>query len=451
MHSVIVAGGGIAGLAAAIALRMATGAHASAQAEVTVLERAAQFSELGAGIQLGPNAVHALTCLGVKAATVQQYASVPNSLGIYAIASGRQLAQMQLGRAVLARYGQPYLTIRRCDLHRLLLLRAQALGVQCRNGWTVQSLQQNTEGLRLHCRSGTTIDQDKSNGATDNMTPLITPSEHILHPNALVAADGVHGRLRHALLPNGGQALRNTGHWAYRATVPMDRVHSRWHHDVAVWWGKNMHVVHYPVAAGKRLNVVLLLENAKVIPKGLSSVRLSQPNNSAESGGDDTIHWAHTVSAQVMLDVLHQHTTVDTQLAQLLALPTTWGVWELADRLPDTTCAVGNCLLVGDAAHPMLPYLAQGAAMALEDAAQLLACLRVGKADAHTTAYQQAFTQTAKLRVQRNGRVQTAARRNARIFHLSGLPAWMRNAYLSVQSERLRMPWLYGWKPVNPL
>lgn len=441
MQNAIVAGGGIAGLAAAIALRM----NDVLQTEVTVLERAARFSELGAGIQLGPNAITALHCLGISTDTVRQYAGVPDAISIHSVHNGKRITRMPLAETVIRHYGQPYLTIRRSDLHRLLLDRAKKLGVYCRTGCTVQKTVQNSEGVSIYYRKA----------ASDNTehTDSTTTEEYSVQAAALVAADGVYGKLRNHLLPDGGRPLRQTGHWAYRATVPVSSTPSRWHRDVTLWWGKNMHIVHYPVACGEWLNIVLLLENAKIMPSDQPvSTRITQkkaaPIKNDDDGGIST--WDRTMPAETMLDILRHHTSLDENLTELLSLPSEWGVWELTERKADTHCAVGSSLLTGDAAHPMLPYLAQGAAMALEDAAQLLTCLRTVSTQKKTEPavyFQQAFAHFAKLRTARNARVQNTARRNAGIFHLSGPAAMMRNAFLALQGERLRMSWLYGWQP----
>lgn len=419
IQNVLVAGGGIAGLASAIALRLF-----SSNVHVTVLEQAPLFSELGAGIQLGPNALSALHHLGISSEELKATACTPHAIEIRNVTTGKRIASMQLGSAVQQRFGHVYLTIRRADLHQLLLQHAQKLGVDLQTNVHVQQLQQHSTQLELNV-----LHKENHESTT-------------LSADALVVADGVHGTLRDNILPNGGSPLRRTGHWAYRATVATNNTSTHWQSNVGVWWGKAMHVVHYPVASGKQINIVLLLENHKI-----ANLQNALPSHTSTN----KTGWSQCIDAGAMTDLLQTHTAVDGQLTQLLRLPTEWGMWELTDRKPDNACAKDNALLVGDAAHPMLPYLAQGAAMALEDAAQLLACLQNTSSSTQTdlTDFASVFNNVQRLRLKRNARVQNTAYRNGRIFHLSGLPALARDAVLAVQGDDLRLPWLYGWQPIR--
>jgi salicylate hydroxylase len=242
--------------------------------------------------------------------------------------------------------------------------------------------------------------------------------------SALLACDGVWSRLAPRINPS----LRPTsysGHMAYRALLPMAQVALLWPaiaHEVGVWLGRHAHVVHYPVDGGKLLNLVVLLE---------------APQPSAEQG------WSQPVphgEVQTELErALGQRQA--GALQSLLWAADNWFAWPLHGRAPQSGWAQGRAALLGDAAHPMLPYLAQGAAMALEDAWVLAQHWQ----PEHATASLQKY---AALRQGRCTRVVNTAARNGRIFHACGAMALGRDAYLRLQHGRIvGWPWLYGWPP----
>jgi salicylate hydroxylase len=395
---VIVAGAGIGGLAAALAL-------ARAGQRVTVLERSAEFASIGAGIQLGPNAMKVLARWGLQDALLAQ-ACLPQAIAVHHAGTGRSISRILLGNAVLQRYGQVYATVHRAHLHGVLLAAVLA-----------------QPGIQVHQGAALHHVQLLPSAAVQVSTP-----EHTYTADALVAADGLWSRARELVFADG--APRATGHAAYRTLLPMAQVPRQWHSSVGVWWAPDVHVVHYPVHSGQQLNLVVL---------------------SQASAAQATVSWAQGVShAQVMAQLPDICPDLEglLNLAQLPAQATApgvkdmvapWHSWHLYDRPCARTWVQGHVTLLGDAAHPMLPYLAQGAAMALEDAAELAQQVASG-ADwpAALTSYQQ-------IRKPRAERVVATARRNGRIFHLPAPWSMARDAVLAYQGTQvLGMPWLYG-------
>jgi salicylate hydroxylase len=409
---ILVAGGGIGGLAAALAL-------SQAGQRVTVLERAAQFADVGAGIQLGPNAIKVLAQWGVKNAVLQQ-ACLPQAIAVRDAATGRSLSRMLLGQAVLQRYGEVYACVHRADLHAALL----------------QAVRQQT-GVHMHCNeevlsateSGTKVNRQGATGsqsrnATDYSANSTAPgvevqsTQHTWLADALVAADGVASSVRQAVWADG--APRATGHAAYRTLLPIASLPAsvRTHalgSEVGVWWGRDVHVVHYPVRGGEFINLVVLSEQAaaKAVPG-----------------------WATVASSQAIERSVQ---AACPELRALLACATAWHSWHLYDRPATRSWAQGHIALLGDAAHPMLPYLAQGAAMALEDAAALAASA------AQQSEWPAALQRYQHLRKARCQRVIATAQRNGRIFHLAAPWSTVRDAVLALKGTQVvGLPWLYG-------
>ncbi len=387
---VLIAGGGIGGLAAAVAC-------ARQGQTVQLLERAAQFSEVGAGIQIGPNVTRILQAWGLGDA-LARVASFPRRLLARDAQTGRELGSLRLGDRAQALYGAPYATIHRADLHSLLHQAAQGAGVDLRLGQTVQAWHQTPDGLDVRSADGQ------------------------LQADALIGADGVWSAVRQQLLTD--DPPRFTGHLAYRALVAQAGLpaHLR-SDDVTVWMGPRLHVVHYPVQGGEWLNLIAIVHGNKP----------EQPQA-----------WDTAGHAPELMQAMG---AVGADLHERLASVPAWRLWALHDRAPLTSArqmAQGRVALLGDAAHPMRPYLAQGAGMAIEDAQVLAQCLSA--ATGSTAERLQAY---AEQRWARNARVQVRAIRNGRIFHAQGALAWGRNLSMRLMGERLMdVPWLYGQGPV---
>ena len=390
---VLIAGGGIAGLAAALAL--AQRGQASC-----VYERAAAFSELGAGVQLGPNAVGVLQQLGVLPA-IAALACRPEALQVRSATSGKCISRMLLGAAMPARHGLPYLSIHRAHLHKALLQAAQSQPlIALHSSASVQGCKTQDDGIGLVFAHGQPVTG-----------------------SALLACDGVWSRLAPQIAPQLRPAAYS-GHMAYRALLPMAQVRNllpQIASEVGLWLGAGAHVVHYPVDAGRQLNMVVLLE---------------APQPSADQGWNQAIPQGEV---QIQLErTLGQRQA--GALQSLLWAAVNWFAWPLYGRNPQGGWAQGRAAILGDAAHPMLPYLAQGAAMALEDAW----VLAQGWQPADPAA---ALRHYAALREGRCARVVRAAARNAQVFHARGLLALGRDAYLRTQNgRRVGMDWLYGWQ-----
>ena len=388
---VIVAGAGIGGLAAALAL-------ARAGQRVTVLERSAEFAPIGAGIQLGPNAMKVLASWGLQDALLA-HACLPQAIAVRHASTGRSISRILLGSAVQQRYGQVYATVHRAHLHAVLLAAVQAQpSVQVLCGVPVQGVQ-----------------------TFPNSTVQVSTPEHTYTADALVAADGVWSSVRPLVFADG--APRATGHAAYRTLLPIADVPHAWRSGVGVWWARDVHVVHYPVHSGQQLNLVVL---------------------SQASAAQATASWAQSTSHAQVMSQLPQVCPDLNALLNLAQANTQggadpWNSWHLYDRPAARSWVQGHVALLGDAAHPMLPYLAQGAAMALEDAAAL------GHQVALNTDWPTALKTYQQIRKVRAERVVATARRNGRIFHLPAPWSIARDAVLAYQgTEVLGMPWLYG-------
>jgi salicylate hydroxylase len=386
---VLIAGGGIGGLAAALAASRVGW-------QVRLYEQAVQFGEVGAGIQIGPNVVRILQDWGLSA-ELQAVAAYPERLQVRHAVSGAELGVLRMGQTMAQRYGTPYATIHRADLHQLLLAAVR----ECDDVWlqldqALSHFSETPEAVTLHTADGLAVEGD-----------------------ALVGADGLWSRVRTQLLRDGPP--RVAGHLAYRAMLPQASLPAALRsQQITAWLGPRLHVVQYPVRCGEWLNVVAIVH-------GHVHGGLEDWDHSA-NGADLQAHLAH----------------VCQPLRALIEAIPDWRLWVLCDRVPMASAAEmaqGRVALLGDAAHPMRPYMAQGAGMAIEDAAELGRCLaQVDEVLDVATM----LSRYALNRWQRNARVQARAIRNGEIFHLDGPMAWARDASLRLLGERLLdVPWLY--------
>jgi salicylate hydroxylase len=388
---VLVAGGGIGGLAAALAVLRSGW-------DVQVLEKAAVFSEVGAGVQLGPNVVRVLHDWGLAAA-LQAVAAFPDQLQVYSARSGDLLGAMRLGRDMATSYGAPYATVHRADLHGLLLGQLERAGAKLRLNASLQGFHQAPDGVVVNLQG-----------------------DAALQGKMLIGADGLWSVVRRELLGDGPP--RPTGHLAYRSLVRQTMLPEKLRtQNVTVWLGPRMHVVHYPVQRGEWLNIVAIVHAAPVADLQIWD------------------HHAHSAELAVALG------SSCTTLRDLVQAVPSWRLWVMHDRPPMQGAhqhAQGRVALLGDAAHPMRPYLAQGAGMAIEDAAELGRALKSATPQNVPTALQH----YAAHRWQRNARVQARALRNGQIFHAIGPVRWGRDVAMKLMGERLLdMPWLYGYRP----
>jgi salicylate hydroxylase len=401
-RNVLIAGGGIAGMAAGLAVARAGG-------QVAVFERAATFSEVGAGVQLGPNVTRILNVWGLGDA-LAKVAAFPSGLHARSMITGEVLATLSLKEAISI-YGAPYVTIHRADLHDLLAQAAAQEGLQVHRGSVVQRVHQNPHAITLDV---------VQNGQRQ---------QH--NANVVVAADGVWSSLRQQLLGDGLPSF--TGHIAYRALVAQADLpaHLR-SQDVSVWMGSQAHVVSYPVRGGDYLNVVCLTEG-RLLDNDAHSLQALQTWNAQKS------------EAQTMAELQYALRGTCAPLMDLMSACSDWRLWPLCGRPAMRGMhehIQGRVALVGDAAHPMLPYLAQGAGMAIEDAFELATQFSHATADDAPAQLQQ----FAQARWQRNARVQARAVRNGQIFHATGAMRVGRDMGLRLMGARLMdVPWLYGY------
>ena len=404
IQQALIAGGGIGGLAAALAASRAGW-------DVRLFEQAPAFGEVGAGIQLGPNVVRVLHGWGLQD-DLARVAAFPHRLQVRDAVTGDELGVLPLGQRALQKYGAPYATIHRADLHGLLLQAVQA-----------------RDHVRLNLNSALASFADSEQAVT-----LQTSDGLEVQGDALIGADGLWSRVREQLLADGPP--RVTGHLAYRALLPQaslpERLRSQ---QVTAWLGPNLHVVQYPVRGGEWLNVVAIVHG--------------QLNGDLQS-------WDHVSNATELQAALLHTAWPLRELVQAVAdcggeAGAGWGLWALCDRPPMRGAqqqAQGRVALLGDAAHPMRPYLAQGAGMAIEDAAELGSAL--AQAQDQAVEVPALLQRYAQRRWQRNAQVQARSLRNGQIFHASGPLRWARDASLRLLGEKLLdLPWLYGKTPTG--
>ena len=389
----IIVGGGIGGLAAALACGQ-TGAKPQ------VLERAATFSEVGAGIQMGPNVTRTLHAWDL-AEDLKEIGFTPHRLEAKDTETGQVIGSLRLGQRSLDTYGAPYVTVHRADLHRVLLQKIIGSGLaELRLDSEVQAVQQNADGIQI---SGT------------NLPASLT---EFSKSAAMVGADGLWSKMRQFVVPP--TAPRVTGLLAYRALIPMQSVPEKLRlQDVNVWVGPRVHAVLYPVKCGEYLNLVVVVQGAP--PASLDE-------------------WDHAGNKQ---DLEAAMGPIHADLRNMLAAVPEWRLWPLCDRPPikgPHEMAKGRIALLGDAAHPMRPFLAQGAGMAIEDAAELARSW--ARADLQVEDRLQMY---AQARWARNAQVQQRSIRNGQIFHLQGPLQWGRNVAMKFLGESLMdVPWLYS-------
>lgn len=387
---IAIVGAGIGGLTSALAF-------SGRGHEITLLERRTGFGETGAGIQLSPNATRILLDLGLGPA-LQRTACEPSGVRIRSLRSGAEIGRVALGTGMRDRFGAPYLAIARADLHTALL-----------------DAVRSRPDIRLLFGRGA---QDVTNGADEAVIHAGSAGgqQGTLAADLIIGADGLWSRVRRSL--GDTREPKPAGYAAYRATLPASARPSGLDPDeTGLWLGPGGHAVLYPVAGGQALNLVVVARR---------------------SAGQEG--WSREVAPDEVLAALRK---ADESVRQLAAAAPTWAAWSLFEH-PATVLARGRVALVGDAGHPVLPYLAQGGALAIEDAAHL-AALVVEAADVPA-----ALRRYERARLPRVRRVQRTAAKNGRGYHAGSLVALARNAVmrrLGPDGMRERFAWLYGWTP----
>ena len=382
---ILIAGGGIGGLATALAL-------AQKNIPSLVLEKAAQLGEIGAGIQLGPNAFHCFDRLGVGE-TARQMAVYIDQLRLMDSLADGEICHIDLGEAFRARYGNPYAVVHRGDLHGVLLAacRAHPL-IELRVSSEITGYDQ--DGTTVSVRLGT---GERATGA------------------ALVGADGLWSNIRRQVVGDG--APRVSGHTTYRSVIPTEQMPEdlRWN-AATLWAGPKCHIVHYPLSGWKVFNLVVTYHNDA--PEPVAGKPVSD--------------------AEVMLGFGHVH----ERAREIIRHGKNWRLWVLCDRDPVERWVDGRVALLGDAAHPMLQYFAQGACQAMEDAVCLSHMLSAH--DDHAIALEayraQRFLRTAKVQLMSRAI-------GEHIYHPAGGHARLRNAIMGAKTSEewyADLAWLYG-------
>lgn len=381
---VIVAGGGIGGLAAAYAISLKG-------FPVRVLEQAAEFREVGAGIQLGSNIFHALERIGLKDAMLAD-AFVPNAQEMRDALTGKLITHIPLGEPFLKRFGQPYAVTHRADIHGTFLKACQGSNrITLENNRRVTGFDQNGDGVSV------TLDDGE-----------------VVSGSALIGCDGMWSKIRERVIGDGPP--RVSGHIAYRAVLRREDVpEDLWRPDVVLWAGPRTHFVHYPLRRGELYNLVAVFHSDRYV-EGWN----------AEADPEEL--WTRFRGQR-------------PEVLRLLERIETWRMWVLCDREPVKNWSQGRVTLLGDAAHPMLQYLAQGACQATEDAVVLAECMEQNRDD-----LPKAFEAYQQQRYLRTGRVQIMARVYGEFYHARGVTAELRDMMLSGRTPEQSydgIAWLY--------
>ena len=383
-YPILIAGGGIGGLATALVL--ARDGH-----PVTVLEQAASFGEIGAGIQLGPNIFRMFAWLGLTD-VVSKVSFFPPGLGMNDVRTGEKIVRVPLGDVARATYGFPYGVIYRADLHQVFLDACAAQeNVTLRTGAKLESFTQSETSVQVHLAGG-----------------------EVLEGAALIGADGIWSKVREVVVGDGKP--RVSGHIAYRAVLKREDVPAHlWSDDVLLWGGEKTHLVHYPLRRGELFNLVAVFHSNKY-------------DEGWNTFGDTA-------------ELTERFAQACPQVRELLGKIETWKMWVLCDREPVKNWTDRRVTLLGDAAHPMLQYLAQGAGQAIEEAVVLREALRFTHGDVP-----QAFQKYQQARYLRTGRVQLTARFYGDIYHASGVQRELRNQMFQSEKESAGfagLQWMY--------
>lgn len=395
---ILIAGAGIGGLTAALALgRQGIG--------ITLIERRTMLDEVGAGIQISPNASRILIELGLAGALARE-AVAPERVDIRRWDRPRSYATIPMNDRS-ERYGAPFWVIHRADLHQTLLDAVRQLpNLRLLIGRTLESAATTQDGVTVTTRS--------EKGEPETLSGL-----------ALIGADGLWSAARR--LSGDASAPVFTGYEAWRTLVPIGDVPAFMRQPaVGLWLGPGHHGVHYPVRGSRLLNLVVVRDAAS-------------PREGWNTPGDASQIAAFAQGAC-------------QPLRDCIAAAPSWQVWSLNDRRP-ATMAKGHIALLGDAAHPVLPFLAQGAALAIEDAAVLARLigrtLRAAPAARAKADMQNALRDYDSLRRARAGRVRDEARANGRRYHLGWPLARARDLFIASRGPEAmltRLDWLYGWR-----
>ena len=390
---VLVSGGGIGGLAAALAL-------VRQGFEVQVFEQAPEIGEIGAGIQLGPNAFHAFDALGVGDKT-RARAVYTDCMVMHDALDETLVGKIETGEAFRKRFGNPYAVIHRVDIHGSLLEGAVETG-------------------KVEFFTSTRIEKIEQDDAAGTVTAIDQNGKRWTG-QALIGADGGKSVVRTQYV---NDPPRVTGHVVYRAVVdkadfPDDL---KWN-AASLWAGPKCHLVHYPLRGGEQYNVVVTFHSRQ------------------------QEQWGVTDGSKEEVESYFQG--ICPKARQLIELPKTWKRWATADREPIPQWSFGRVTILGDAAHPTTQYMAQGACMALEDAVTLGEALRVTGKD-----WTQALDLYQKNRIARTGRIVLSGREMGRLYHAAGVERLIRNSLWKGRSQERfydAIEWLYGWNVNNCL
>lgn len=388
-RTLAIAGAGIGGLTAALSLNRIG-------YRIILFEREAQLTEAGAGLQLSPNASRILIDLGLEP-RLSATALTPDAVNVINAQSGGEIVRIPLGDKIPSQYGAPYWLVHRADLQAALLAQVSATpGIELRLGWQFEDASDTTDGVTVMQRRGVSRRQD--------------------HVDALIGADGVWSAVRRQVFPH---VRAQFGHRiAWRGMIDAANVPRTFDHRcVQLWMGAGAHLVAYPMVATGNVNLVAIVNDEWSRPGW------SEPGNA----GEIARHFAawHD-SARAMIGAVAN-----------------WRKWALFE-VPGGAFAKDRVALLGDAAHAMLPFAAQGAAMAIEDAAVLARCV-----EAQPDGLAAAFRDYENARRGRVARVQHASRRNGQIYHLKGAAKFARNRAMQLLGgARLlaRQNWIYRWR-----